>query len=95
MHSLVLSNRLVSYPCSSRRGNNDQKTARLYGLLIVTTLTMDPVLGPVLVPIASRNFYCHAIDIALYFLSLSFWSNNIIIACKCTRFLSQENMRRL
>ena len=54
---------------------------RVYGLLIVTTLAVDPVLGPVMVPIASRTLYCHSIDVALFFLSLSFWSNNIIIAC--------------
>ena len=54
---------------------------RVYGLLIVTTLTVDPVLGPVIVPEESRILYCHAIDVALFFLSLSFWSNNIIIAC--------------
>ena len=53
---------------------------RVYGLLIVTTLTVDPVLGPAVVPIASRTIYCHSIDVALFFLSLSFWSNNIIIA---------------
>ena len=54
---------------------------RVYGLLIVTTLTVDPVLGPAIVPLPSRTLYCHSIDVALFFLSLSFWSNNIIIAC--------------
>ena len=61
---------------------------RVYGLLIVTILTVDPVLGPLMVPFESRTLYCHSIDVALFFLSLSFWSNNIIIAC--TRFNQKE-----
>ena len=63
---------------------------RVYGLLIVTTLAVDPVLGPVMVPIASRTLYCHSIDVALFFLSLSFWSNNIIIACTRSTRLEHE-----
>ena len=64
---------------------------RVYGLLIVTILTVDPVLGPLMVPFESRTLYCHSIDVALFFLSLSFWSNNIVIAC--TRFLSREHAK--
>ena len=84
---LISSFQIFTQMCTGKlKSLVDKFTAvnRVYGLLIVTTLTVDPVLGPLMVPVESRTLYCHSIDFALCFLSLNFWSNNIIIAC--TRF---------
>ena len=52
---------------------------RLHGLVIVPILTLDPVFGS-MVPLDNKNFYCRSIEVILFYLSLNFWANNIVIA---------------
>ena len=53
---------------------------RVFGLTYVSIFIFHHIVGTSSVPGDARVFYCYAVDGILFFFTISFWTNNVMIA---------------